>query len=193
MKIFMFRHGETNLNVDGLIKGQAIGMKTEFTPKGEYQIQNVAKFLKENGVEAIFSSDIVRAQETANIILKSISCPLFVSPIFRGLNVGIFKGQKKKEFEQSEEVKRAFSDYNYAIPGGESVNQLISRILDGFKSIRDNYQYQKVCVVSHGAAISNIKSFLANESFQRIEYCFLSSSEETWQVEQSGQYQDLFN
>lgn len=193
MKIIVCRHGETNLNVEGKIKGQTEGLQTTFTDEGKYQIQQIAKFIKNNFCEAIFSSDMIRARETAELVVEKLSLPFYILTNFRGLNVGIMQGLSKEEFESSDIPKRAFSDYDFAFPEGESVNQLIHRFLDGLDRIRDFYNFDNVALISHGAAISNVVAHLNHEKFQRTDYCIIESMEQGWSVIDSGSYKNLFN
>lgn len=192
MKIIVCRHGETNLNVEGKIKGQTEGLQTTFTEEGKYQIQKMTAFMKNNFCEAIFSSDMGRARNTVALVVEKLSLPFYLSTDFRSLNVGIMQGLSKEEFESSDIPKRAFSDYDFAFPEGESVNQLIHRFLDGLNYIRDNYKYETVALISHGAAISNIVAYLNHERFQCIDYCIIRSMEQGWSVIDFGSYKNLF-
>lgn len=192
MKIFIFRHGETNWNVEGRVKGQIESLKTTFTNEGNRQIEEMALFIENNLCEAIFSSDMVRAHETAKIVVEKLSLPLHILTNFRGLNVGTLQGILKQDFDSSDIVKRAFSDYDFAFPEGESVNQLIRRFIEGLNLIRDSYHYETVAIITHGASISNIKAYLSHDKFQSTDYCIIQSSEQDWDVIDAGLYKTLF-
>lgn len=192
MKFFLCRHGQTNQNIDGIIKGQNENLITDFTEKGKEQIAHLARYIVENKIEAVFSSDMPRAVQTAEIALKNVQIPIYFSVNFRGLNVGAFQGKNKEEFDGSYVVKRVFSDYDYAFPNGESINQLIQRFLKELNCINESYNYKNVAVVTHGAAISNVKAYLSKESFSKIDYCIIQFVEQKWEVLDAGLYDNLF-
>ena len=96
-----------------------------------------------------------------------------------------------EEFLQSEEVRRCFSDHDHAIPGGESINQLLRRIFDGLGRIRDERAYDRVLVISHGSSISNVYSFLSGASYRVIDYCTLRTAGEGFEAVSCGRYDEL--
>ena len=77
------------------------------------------------------------------------------------------------DFLNNESVKKAFVDYDFLIPDGESINQLNSRYIKGLDIIRDNYNYDKVAIISHGAAIRNKKKKISGEKYEDIDYCII--------------------
>lgn len=191
MKYFLFRHGETNWNVKGIIKSHMDDTGTHFTQKGQAQIECITELLKNTAVQAIFSSDLYRTAETAKYISEQLQLPLFLSDRLRGMDMGAFNGQPIEEFLQHEEVKNAFIDYDHPIPGGESINQLLERICSALKDIRDNYSYDRVLVITHGAAISNVVSYVNQSSYQEFDYCYLNLDEDSFSVVSTGRYDDL--
>lgn len=186
---YLCRHGETNWNVEKRIKGQSENIKTFFTEHGISQINDLEKFLKKNNIEAIFTSDLNRAIETSNIVNKNLNLPLYYYKNFRGLNMGKFQGKLMSEFLKDERVKKAFIDYDYIIPGGESINQLNTRYLKGLDTIRDNYNFKNVAIISHGAAISNIKSKISGEKYEDIDFCIIKKDNNEYKVLEYGKYQ----
>lgn len=102
--------------------------------------------------------------------------------------MGEFQGKTMKDFLKNDEVKKCFEDYNLAIPGGESINNLIDRFITGIKMIKDNYNYNKVAIVSHAAAISNIKAFISKEKYEDIDYCIIKATDEKFEVVDYGNY-----
>ncbi|MDO4962693.1 MAG: histidine phosphatase family protein [bacterium] len=185
---YLFRHGETNWNVEKRIKGQLEDLKTEFTSKGKTQIDNILNEIKKYNIEAIFTSDSYRTKETSKIINLNLQLPIYYYEKFRGLNMGDFQGGFMSDFLNNEKVKKAFVDYNYVIPGGESINQLNERFISGLDIIRDNYNYSKVAIVSHGAAISNIKSKLSGENYEDIDFCVIIYKDNQYSIIDYGTY-----
>lgn len=191
--IILCRHGETNWNVEGRIKGQIDGLETVFTTVGINQIHSVATFISDNEAEAIFTSDLYRTVETSKLINASLNLPLYFCDKFRGLNMGVYQGQLMKDFLNDKNVCQAFRDYDYVIPGGESINQLINRFMLGLDLISETGFYKTVAVISHGAAISNIKSYLSGEQYEDIDFCIIVGTQGNYNVISSGTYRDFFN
>ncbi len=185
---YLFRHGETNWNIEKRIKGQLEDLKTEFTSKGRIQINVILSKIKESGIEAIFTSDLYRTKETSKIINLDLKLPVYYSENFRGLNMGDFQGGLMSDFLNNKNVKKAFIDYDFVIPGGESINQLNERYIKGLNIIRDNYNYEKVAIISHGAAISNIKSKISDEKYEDIDYCVIMYKDGKYKVVDCGTY-----
>jgi probable phosphoglycerate mutase len=192
-KILLCRHGETNWNVEGRIKGQIDGLETVFTDNGMNQINSVAQFISEHNAEAIFTSDLFRTVETSKLINEKLELPLYFCDKFRGLNMGIYQGGLMSDFLKDEKVSRCFIDYDIPIPGGESINQLLNRFMRGLDLVCETGCYMNAAVISHGAAISNIKSYLSGEKYEDVDYCVLECSNGKYKVISSGKYREKFS
>jgi len=94
-----------------------------------------------------------------------------------------------KEFASHKDVKKAFLDYNIKIPSGESVNELIKRFIDGIEIVYNKYNYDKVAIISHGAAISNIKSYITKDKYEEVDYCVIKLYNNKYEVVDFGCYQ----
>jgi len=126
--IYLYRHGETNLNVEGITMGQLDGLNTTFTNKGYEQINLLKEEIKENKIEVIYTSDYKRTLDTAKLINNNL--PIFVSKEIRGLNMGKYQGMDFNIFIQLPEVKQSFNDYSIPFENGESINDLNNRIFN---------------------------------------------------------------
>ena len=132
--------------------------------------------------------NLYRTKETTKIINENSKLPIYYCENFRGLNMGKFQGGLMSDFLNNESVKKTFVDYDFVIPGGESINQLNSRYIKGLDIIRDNYNYDKVAIISHGAAISNIKSKISGEKYEDIGYCIIKNYNNKYTIVESGKY-----
>ena len=191
MEYFLFRHGETNWNVNGIIKSHLDDSGTHFTQTGQAQIECITGLLQNTGIQAVFASDLFRTAETAKYISERLQLPLFFSDRLRGMDMGAFNGKPIEDFLQHEEVKNAFIDYDLPIPGGESINQLLARLCGALKDIRDDHSYSRVLVITHGAAISNIVSYVNHTPYQEFDYCFLKLEDDLFSVCLTGRYGEL--
>ncbi len=185
---YIYRHGETNWNVENRIKWQLETIDTKFTECWLIQINGLKEMIRNNKIEAVFFSDLNRARETSEIINESLKLPLYYSENFRGLNMWNFQGKKMKEFLSNKNVKKAFFNYNVKIPWWESINELIKRFIEGIEIIYNNYTYDKVTIISHGAAISNLKAYISNSKYENIDYCVIKLYNNKYDVVDFGCY-----
>ncbi|MBR2289318.1 MAG: histidine phosphatase family protein [Clostridia bacterium] len=185
---YLCRHGETNWNVEKRIKGQLENIETNFTERGLQQIYRLRDFVEKHGIQIIFSSDLIRTRETAKTLDQFLNLPLYYLKNFRGLNMGVFQGKTMQEFLSNEDVKDCFKNFDLKIPGGESINDLIDRFMKGIDIIKSNYNYNKIAIISHGAAISNIKAFISKQPYEDVDYCVIKSDENGYEVIDFGKY-----
>lgn len=171
--IYLYRHGETDWNVNGITMGQLEGIKTQFTHVGYDDIFEISESLKENKVEVIYSSDFNRTIDTANLANCINNLPIIITKKARGLNMGKYQGLDFEKFINSEEVKLSFKNYNIPFPGGESINDLNNRLYDLINEICNKTNYKKIAIVTHSAAISNLKAFISKEKYISLKMCCL--------------------
>lgn len=171
--IYLYRHGETDWNVNGITMGQLEGIKTQFTIVGYEDIFEISESLKENKVEVIYSSDFNRTVDTANLANCNNVIPVIITKQVRGLNMGKYQGLNFETFIKSEEVKFSFENYDLPFPGGESINQLNNRLYNFINEICNQTNYERIAIVTHSAAISNLKSFISKEKYISLKMCCL--------------------
>jgi len=169
--IYLFRHGETNLNVQGITMGQMENLQTEFTEKGYKQIENIKEKIVLNNIEAIYSSDSQRTVQTAQIANNTL--PLYITKDLRGLNMGKYQGLPMEEFYKCKDVQLSFMNYDLKIGDGESINDLNNRIIKFINNICDETKYRRIALITHSAVISNIKSFLLGTPYSTTVECVI--------------------
>lgn len=175
--IYLYRHGETDWNVNGITMGQLEGIRTKFTQVGYQDICDISESLKDNRVEVIYSSDFNRTVDTANLANYNNELPVIITKKARGLNMGKYQGLDFQKFISSEEVKCSFENHDIPFPGGESVNQLNNRLYNFINEICNQTNYERTAVVTHSAAISNLKAFVSKEKYISLKRCCLMYSD----------------
>lgn len=171
--IYLYRHVETNWNIDDRVTGQLENIEIYFTERGYQQIEDLSEKLRENQVEVVYASDLNRAIETAMLANKNLNLPLFYSKEIRGLNMGKYQGLLREDFVTKDEVRACFTNHDLVIAGGESVNALNKRIINFIKKICSESEYKKIAIISHRAAISNLRAYLMNDKYVRTNKCVL--------------------
>lgn len=156
MIIIMVRHGQTDWNHEQKYQGHC---DIPLNDTGREQARDLARILQRETIDAVYSSDLSRAIETAEIISTPLSLKVKPDPRLREMSFGLWEGQTFSEIyrdypDQFEEWFKHTNDYT--VPGGESVNSLLERIRSFMDDIKDRYN-GTVLLVTHGGVI---RSFL---------------------------------
>lgn len=168
------RHGVTQSNIDGRHIGQR---EEDLTDEGRRQAQSLAEMLKDEPLNAIYSSSQVRAVATALEIVKyHPTIEILRDPRLRELELGIFDGL------MPEEAKRMYSDayskreqdkFGFRIPGGESYADLIVRVRPFVDEMLRLYENGAVGVVGHQGLNRALLSCLLGEAIPESRVPFL--------------------
>src|SRR3989338_5952122 len=118
MIIFLIRHGETTGDVENRYGGD---YDDHLTKKGGAQAKELAKKMRDKGIERIFASPLIRARETAEILGKALHAPVETTDNIRERNLyGIATGMTKEETKKKHpEIAEQLKDYKNTIKGGE--------------------------------------------------------------------------
>src|SRR5574337_232039 len=153
LHIYFVRHGQTDWNFLKKFQGQ---QDVHLNELGKRQSQAVAKRLMNVPLETIYSSDLARARETAQIINRYHDLPLVKEPRLRERCFGIFEGFTIEESqERYPDVRASYEQdkLNSQIPGGESRMQFIRRVGDFFETLHQNHDGQTIAVIAHGGVL----------------------------------------
>jgi probable phosphoglycerate mutase len=152
-KLFLVRHGQSAGNAEGRFGGHG---PTPLSPLGEEQAKKTARVLANEGISALYSSDLPRAIQTATPLSQLLGIPIVPSCAFRERHVGVLEGLT---FDES---KAEYPDDYYAlvnrnihhvITKGESYRDLLTRITSELRSILRQHAGGKIAIYSHTGAI----------------------------------------
>ncbi|KAF7668549.1 hypothetical protein LDENG_00004990 [Lucifuga dentata] len=119
------RHGETQYNRDKLLQGQ--GVDTPLSETGVQQAEAVGQYLRDLRFHNVFVSNLQRAQQTAEIILrKNTHCSgteMVLDPLLRERGFGIAEG-RSKEYLKNMANAAGQSCRDFTPPGGETLEQV---------------------------------------------------------------------
>lgn len=145
MKIYVIRHGQTELNVKGLINGQ-IG--DALTPEGVKQAETAAKSLP-GTINHIYASPLNRAKQTAEILNTELNVPVTFHDELKEVNFGELQGTPYLD-----EYKKRHMALNYDWgPSGENVEQVKARVLKVLKQIKGESGDEEALIVAHGGIV----------------------------------------
>lgn len=150
--LYLVRHGETQANETGILQGH---LDTPLTKRGRDQARLVGSALKDVPLDAVYSSDLGRAVETAKLITGGRKIPLYTDERLREVHCGLFQGMTKKEAQERwpEEFELLhLHPITHRRPGGESFQDLYNRVTLCLENIAAG-AFRHVCVVSHGGAV----------------------------------------
>ena len=156
MRLILVRHGETVWNRDGMVQGQS---DPELSDRGKEQAERLALALKDEKVEAIYTSPLRRALDTAEAIARYHSTIAQVEGDLIELDCGEMDGLTYPE------MRERFGDFlkewardaaPLKLPGGECLQELQDRAWPVIERIRDSHNDAVAVVVSHNFAIASI-------------------------------------
>ena len=152
-EILMIRHGETEWNSQQRMQGHS---NSDLSSVGQAQILALGKWMKNAPFDHIYSSDSLRAKQTAEAITQFSGHDLKIDLRLREKNLGVFEGLTSEEAkERHPEVFRLFktAGSKYVIDEGESTQQLQDRALEIVEEMRIKHPEERVLLVTHGGLI----------------------------------------
>jgi broad specificity phosphatase PhoE len=157
MRLILVRHGESEGNVRGVFQG---ALPFNLTEKGKEQARKVALRLKEESLDAIFSSDNPRARQTADEIAKSRpSTPIHYSEDIRERDFGTMSGKPKPEYYKLRDSS-GLPEHLYKPDGAETLQDVQDRMVRFYNKLLKEYRGKNVLVVSHGGCIRTLLAYL---------------------------------
>ncbi len=134
--IFLVRHAEaTRIDRQKRYLGQE---DPDLSPLGIRQAEKLGQAFRRYPIEAVFTSDLLRAVRTARLIAGGCHCQPEQVRAFREINLGAWDGRTFREIqaEYPEEYRQRGQDtVNYRTPGGESFADLQERVLAAFAEV----------------------------------------------------------
>ena len=152
-RILAVRHGETDWNVDGRIQGQ---LDIPLNATGQWQVHRLALAVADEGIDAVYSSDLLRAFETAQSVARGCGQPIVTDAGLRERGFGIFEGLSYAEItqrwpEQAERWRRR--DPDFGPEGGETLRDFSARSIATVERLAALHPGQTIAVVSHGGVM----------------------------------------
>jgi len=155
---YITRHGETVWNTEHRMQGH---QDSPLTENGILQAKQTAKKLKDIVFDHAFSSDLLRAKRTAEIIAADHDLVVKTSKLIRESKLGPFEGKKleyfRKTLRKSLEYRESLPNEDrmtYSVhPGVETYDETAVRMITFLREMAVAYPAKKVLVVSHAAII----------------------------------------
>jgi broad specificity phosphatase PhoE len=151
--VLLIRHGQSQGNAERRFGGHTA---TPLSTRGRKQAHATATTLKDEGLTAIYSSDLARAVETADVLAKLAGLPVQATTAFRERSVGVMEGLTFEDAAQQHPEQYAAllrRDFEHVLTGGESYRQLLDRARNKLDDIIEEHRGGKIAIFSHTGTI----------------------------------------
>jgi broad specificity phosphatase PhoE len=168
--IFLARHGESDWNVENRFQGHTDRPLTE---RGREQARALAELVLAENIEAIYTSPLSRALETASIVGAQTGLEFVPVDDLREVNTGSWSGLSRAEVQ--ERFPEGFERWISGGSGwedGETYEEMGERVLRGVRKIAAAHPDGRVLVISHGGPIRAIHAAAAGvgiHEFRRLQ------------------------
>lgn len=151
MEIWLIRHGETLWNREKRFQGHR---DIPLSDTGRDQARACGRQLRDVSFSAVYSSDLLRASETASLVFEGRDLETSLDERYRERHMGVLEGHTRDEIP--ERFPEAWSAFNENLPdrevegGGESIRMVRERVFEALSELATRHLGQRIAVVSHG-------------------------------------------
>jgi 2,3-bisphosphoglycerate-dependent phosphoglycerate mutase len=153
--LLLVRHGETDWNAEGRLQGHTDRPLNDY---GRRQATELAERLAGETIDAIYTSDLSRARETAEIVAARLGLPVLVDAGLREKDWGTWEGLTGDERVTVDLV-------------GESTEDHRERVMRAVRQIVGRHPGGRVVVVTHGGSLRRIQAVVNGIADPVIENC----------------------
>jgi broad specificity phosphatase PhoE len=126
----LVRHGQSVLNVEGIVNGDPLG-DPGLSPHGIEEARAVGRQIAAVAVDVVVVSPFPRAAQTAEIALEGRGVPRIVDDDLGDIRLGELEGATVARYRAAKPA----SDRNMRFPGGESLNEATLRFAQAFERL----------------------------------------------------------
>lgn len=152
--VYLIRHGETDWNLAGRWQGHA---DVPLNAVGSKQARILARHLANEGVrfDAIYSSDLARAYQTAWELGAAVKVAVQLLPSLREIDLGTWSGLTYDEIRATHPTEIALLEQGQDIPrgGAETLSALRKRVVEAVDAIAHHHAGATLALVTHGGCI----------------------------------------
>ena len=170
-RIYWVRHGENWANLTKEFSCRKIDYS--LTPRGQLQARQTGAYLAGQGIQAVYSSPLKRAVQTAEQIAGPLGLKVLIVENLRELNVGTLEDQlpTPEAWALHDSILHEWirGDQSRSLPGGEDYATLWGRLSSAFKTIVDGQDDRRIAVVAHGGSLfCTIHDLCPGEDMRRV-------------------------
>jgi probable phosphoglycerate mutase len=183
-RIIAIRHGETAWNAQTRIQGQT---DVALNASGVWQAGRLPAALADEGIEAVYSSDLQRTLGTAAALAASLGLAVVPDAGLRERHFGEFEGHTFAEIEERwplESGRWRRRDADFGPPGGETLSAFYARSVAAATHLAAAHPGQAVALVTHGGVLDCLHRAATRISLQ---------APRTWQIANAGIHRLLYS
>ena len=157
MRIYIVRHGETEANKNGYLQGWT---DVPLNENGRFIAELTGRGLKDIRFDHCISSPLIRAKETAEILLRESGNSVSISfdDRIKEMNFGSFEGMSVRDEKLIQFLMEPVVDYKF--PDGESFQEVMKRTQEFLKELIAKDDGKTYLVSTHGCALRAMLNFL---------------------------------
>jgi probable phosphoglycerate mutase len=155
-RLCIVRHGETAWNAEGRVQGQ---LDIPLNEIGYSQARSLAEVLRGEAFDALYSSDLVRVQQTARPLAERLGLPPRLDARLRERHYGVFQGAtyaQCKERLPGDYARFKAKDLDYDFGTGESLRAFNARSLACIAELAARHAGGDVLVFTHGGVLEMV-------------------------------------
>lgn len=153
-RVIFIRPGETDWNRDLRYQGW---VAIPLNSYGKRQAQRLANYIRNIGVGALYTSDLKRATETADLLAEKLGSAPIADQRLRERDIGVWQGLTQQEMQlwyPMEYAQFVGDPDGYRVPEGESRKDVRERILAAFNEYLAADKGETIAILSHSTAIN---------------------------------------
>jgi broad specificity phosphatase PhoE len=170
--LYLVRHGENPANITKEFSYKRVDYS--LTPKGVLQAEQTAELLKKMPLDAIYSSPLKRAHETAQSIARPHQLPVTIIEGFREINVGDLEQMPPAEaaWRWHDEIIAAWGagKLETTFPGGENFLELVERLHHGLLEVTRERKNQRIVIAAHGGCITALVHYFCPDASEKLTH-----------------------
>jgi probable phosphoglycerate mutase len=168
--LWFVRHGESTWNASGFVQGQATG--PVLTRKGRIEAAGVADRFGDAHIGSIYTSDLKRARETAEIVGLSLGLAPESNAALRERNFGKAQGRPHGELVSAVSgiERNRVVDADARPEEGESLSELYDRVRDFIIELGTRAPGDDVLVVTHGGVIRVAQAYCSGIAVEAMNW-----------------------
>lgn len=163
--VYLIRHAESTANVAHICAGS---LNVALTKKGRMQAEKLSEYFENKHIDAIYSSDLKRAMETALPTANKKGLTLNTTPLLREAYNGDWEGKFVEDVietypEEWNYWKKMMGDSK--APNGETRDEARDRMRDTIEKIAEENDGKTIVIVSHAISIRGFMGHVFKKTF----------------------------
>ena len=155
MKLYIIRHGQTDWNRTRKLQGRTDIPLNEW---GRHVAELTREGLKDVAFDMAFTSPLIRAKETAELVLKGRNIPILEDERIIEVNFGAYEGEDFRFADENLQNFFSRPEAYYSVDGSESMESVLQRTGEFLTELYENPEYQDstILISTHGAALCGL-------------------------------------